>query len=116
MVNGSVLDCWPTSQTILHQGQDSLQIHLIRPACPWFSIALTVQNNLIHFIVCTLICSLAPHSLYTMSAIASTEEEVKSVWRKTDCVCFDVDSTVCTDEGVDELAAFLNVGKEVADL
>lgn len=31
-------------------------------------------------------------------------------------VCFDVDSTVCTDEGIDELAAFLKVGDAVAAL
>ena len=31
-------------------------------------------------------------------------------------VCFDVDSTVCTDEGIDELAAFKGVGQAVAAL
>jgi phosphoserine phosphatase len=31
-------------------------------------------------------------------------------------VCFDVDSTVCTDEGIDELAAFLGKGEEVAEM
>ena len=40
-------------------------------------------------------------------------EEVKKIWRKVDAVCLDVDSTVCIDEGIDELAAFCNVGKEV---
>ena len=30
--------------------------------------------------------------------------------------CFDVDSTVCVDEGIDELAAFLGKGEEVAEL
>ncbi|KAF5402563.1 Phosphoserine phosphatase SerB [Paragonimus heterotremus] len=29
------------------------------------------------------------------------------VWSSIGCVCFDVDSTVCTDEGIDELAHFL---------
>ncbi|KAF7255836.1 hypothetical protein EG68_06948 [Paragonimus skrjabini miyazakii] len=28
-------------------------------------------------------------------------------WSSIGCVCFDVDSTVCTDEGIDELAHFL---------
>ena len=32
------------------------------------------------------------------------------------CVCFDVDSTVCTDEGIDELAAFCGAGEAVAAL
>ena len=63
--------------------------------------------------------SKSPHSTMpniSTAAVASTEEEVKAAWKNADCVCFDVDSTVCTDEGVDELAAFLSVGKEVAEL
>eukprot|EP00959_Pyramimonas_sp_CCMP1952_P161054 3367899-Pyramimonas_sp.AAC.1 len=28
-----------------------------------------------------------------------------------DAFCFDVDSTVCTDEGIDELAAFCGAGE-----
>ncbi|CDR32650.1 Phosphoserine phosphatase [Caenorhabditis elegans] len=44
------------------------------------------------------------------------EEEVKRVWRKADAVCFDVDSTVCQDEGIDELAAYLGVGEAVANV
>jgi phosphoserine phosphatase len=31
-------------------------------------------------------------------------------------VCFDVDSTFCTDESIDELAAFIGKGEEVAEL
>ena len=41
---------------------------------------------------------------------------VKMIWRNADAVCFDVDSTVCIDEGIDELADFLGVGEKVADL
>ncbi|XP_071082259.1 uncharacterized protein [Haliotis cracherodii] len=47
--------------------------------------------------------------LHTMS-----QEEVKATWRTADIVCFDVDSTVCKDEGLDELAAFCGVGEKVA--
>ena len=46
----------------------------------------------------------------------ASEEEVKHLWQNTDCVCFDVDSTVCTDEAIDELAKFLGVGDEVAKM
>ena len=35
---------------------------------------------------------------------------------KADCVCFDVDSTVITEEGIDVLADFLNQGEQVAAL
>lgn len=31
-------------------------------------------------------------------------------------VCFDVDSTFCTDESIDELAAFVGKGAEVAEM
>jgi len=33
-----------------------------------------------------------------------------------DALCFDVDSTFCQDESIDELAAFLGVGEQVAAL
>mmetsp|Transcript_21895 Transcript_21895/g.49824 ORF Transcript_21895/g.49824 Transcript_21895/m.49824 type:complete len:245 (-) Transcript_21895:314-1048(-) len=35
---------------------------------------------------------------------------------QADAVCFDVDSTVVTEEGIDVLAAHLGVGQQVADL
>lgn len=34
--------------------------------------------------------------------------------RAASAVCLDVDSTVCTDEGIDKLAAACGVGEEVA--
>lgn len=37
------------------------------------------------------------------------------MWRNADAVCFDVDSTVCLDEGIDELAEFCGAGKAVAE-
>lgn len=39
--------------------------------------------------------------------------DVKRVWRNVDCVCFDVDSTVCKNEAIDDLARFMGVGEEV---
>lgn len=44
-----------------------------------------------------------------------TPEEVKSIWRRVDAVCFDVDSTITPIEGIDEIAAYCGVGKEVAE-
>lgn len=43
-------------------------------------------------------------------------ERCKRVWREADAVCFDVDSTVCQDEAIDELAAYLGVGEAVANV
>lgn len=37
------------------------------------------------------------------------------MWRNANAVCFDVDSTVCIDEGIDELADFCGAGKAVAE-
>ncbi|XP_071731548.1 phosphoserine phosphatase, chloroplastic [Rutidosis leptorrhynchoides] len=42
-------------------------------------------------------------------------KEVLDIWQKADAVCFDVDSTVCVDEGIDELAEFCGAGKVVAE-
>lgn len=41
--------------------------------------------------------------------------EILELWRNADAVCFDVDSTVCVDEGIDELAEFCGAGKAVAE-
>ena len=38
------------------------------------------------------------------------QERVRQLWLNADCVCFDVDSTVCVEEAIDELAKFQQVG------
>ncbi|XP_020579689.1 phosphoserine phosphatase, chloroplastic [Phalaenopsis equestris] len=42
-------------------------------------------------------------------------KEVLEIWRSADAVCFDVDSTVCLHEGIDELADFCGAGKAVSE-
>ncbi|MED6130605.1 hypothetical protein PIB30_002197 [Stylosanthes scabra] len=42
-------------------------------------------------------------------------KDTLDLWRKCSAVCFDVDSTVCLDEGIDELAEFCGAGKAVAE-
>ena len=49
------------------------------------------------------------------SKTEAAESEARRLWREADAVCFDVDSTVCVDEAIDELATFCGVGSEVAD-
>lgn len=46
----------------------------------------------------------------------ATLEETKQLFRTADAVCFDVDSTVITEEGIDELAEFCGVGEAVAQM
>lgn len=40
----------------------------------------------------------------------------QNVWKLADAVCFDVDSTVIQEEGIDELAKFCKKGTEVFNL
>ena len=49
----------------------------------------------------------------TTSNPSDQEELVRKLWTNADCVCFDVDSTVCTEEAIDELAKFQQVGSLV---
>ncbi|MEE6469761.1 hypothetical protein FKM82_008759 [Ascaphus truei] len=51
----------------------------------------------------------APRKMATLS-------ELKEVFRSADAVCFDVDSTVIKEEGIDELAKFCGVGDAVAEM
>lgn len=44
------------------------------------------------------------------------ENFARILWRSADCVCFDVDSTVCRDEAIDELAKFANKEKQVQEI
>ena len=50
-----------------------------------------------------------------MMVVVLMSIEVLDVWRNADAVCFDVDSTVCLDEGIDELAEHCGAGKAVAE-
>jgi phosphoserine phosphatase len=42
--------------------------------------------------------------------------EIQKTVQDAEAFCFDVDSTVITEEAIDSLAAFKGVGKEVAEL
>ena len=48
-----------------------------------------------------------------MPSDPAQQAAVRSIWQKADAVCFDVDSTVCKDEGLDELAEYCGVGQQV---
>ncbi|CAH2237413.1 jg11268 [Pararge aegeria aegeria] len=54
-------------------------------------------------------------SLVSIS-VMSPQQSVQETFRTADCVCFDVDSTVIQDEGIDELARFCGKGDEVKRL
>eukprot|EP00117_Sycon_ciliatum_P000804 scpid70002/ scgid6723/ Phosphoserine phosphatase; L-3-phosphoserine phosphatase; O-phosphoserine phosphohydrolase len=48
--------------------------------------------------------------------VLTEKERVLEVWQNADAVCFDVDSTVIREEGLDHLAAYLGKGEAVAAL
>lgn len=48
--------------------------------------------------------------------VETPEQRTKRIWKNADAVAFDVDSTVCQDEAIDELAKFLGVGEAVANV
>lgn len=48
----------------------------------------------------------------TMTSLSQTKE----LFRRADAVCFDVDSTVIREEGIDELAKFCGVGDAVREM
>lgn len=57
---------------------------------------------------------MASASSGTTSANTTPSADVLRLWQTADAVCFDVDSTVCVDEGIDELAAYCGAGDAVA--
>uniref|UniRef100_A0A672ZI01 Phosphoserine phosphatase n=1 Tax=Sphaeramia orbicularis TaxID=375764 RepID=A0A672ZI01_9TELE len=46
----------------------------------------------------------------------TTESQTKELFRRAEAVCFDVDSTVIKEEGIDELAKFCGVGDAVTEM
>ncbi len=47
------------------------------------------------------------------NGISSPRARMIAKWKQADCVCFDVDSTVCLNEAIDDLAYFVGVGAQV---
>lgn len=46
----------------------------------------------------------------------TTQAQTKETFRLAEAVCFDVDSTVIREEGIDELAKFCGVGDAVTEM
>ncbi|CAD5226832.1 unnamed protein product [Bursaphelenchus xylophilus] len=44
-----------------------------------------------------------------------SKKEIIDKWLQSDAVCFDVDSTVCQDEAIDELAEFMDKGEIIRE-
>ncbi|KAG1714286.1 Phosphoserine phosphatase [Nymphon striatum] len=55
-------------------------------------------------------------NITTMDVLDRVSEELVEIWKNADAVCFDVDSTVCKDEGIDELAKYCEVHELVSQM
>ncbi len=49
-------------------------------------------------------------------SVQVNESLTRALFRGSDAVCFDVDSTVCRDEAIDEIAKFAGKEKEVMEM
>ncbi|XP_016577736.2 phosphoserine phosphatase, chloroplastic isoform X2 [Capsicum annuum] len=65
----------------------------------------------------SFVASVQPLEAFAVTPFDNTlpSKEVLDVWQNANAVCFDVDSTVCIDEGIDEFAEFCGAGKAVAE-
>lgn len=50
------------------------------------------------------------------SSMMISHSQTKELFRRAEAVCFDVDSTVIKEEGIDELAKFCGVGDAVTEM
>ncbi|KAH7725482.1 Protein Y62E10A.13 a [Aphelenchoides avenae] len=71
-------------------------------------------HEVYHNAIVTSSVAPAPYNLKTVHVVVDKEVLTKRCWRNADAVCFDVDSTVCQDEAIDELAKFVGKGEEIA--
>lgn len=53
---------------------------------------------------------------FSFSSTMATLSQTKELFRRAEAVCFDVDSTVIKEEGIDELAKFCGVGDAVTEM
>ncbi|KAF7806257.1 Phosphoserine phosphatase, chloroplastic [Senna tora] len=91
----------PTSTLYLRKNTDGIRIATMNQSISFNVMAASVQP---------VGASKVGHYENTLPS-----KDILELWRSVDAVCFDVDSTVCVDEGIDELAAFCGAGKAVAE-
>lgn len=72
--------------------------------CKYFAKGCLEWNNMVFTLGLSKYCTMA------------TLEQTKEIFRRADAVCFDVDSTVIREEGIDELAKFCGVGDAVREM
>ncbi|KMZ56516.1 Phosphoserine phosphatase [Zostera marina] len=99
-------DCVVVNCHQLRRSTSSL--HILRPVHRRFLTATPMSSCLRDRTPIAASSSLRIHN-------TSPSDDVLRIWSSADAVCFDVDSTVCLDEGIDEFADFCGAGQAVAE-
>lgn len=116
MVRDDVDDALPVDHSFRHECMPLYQ--LIQNTCPTTTLPKSIRarqsatsavGNLRRLSDSSGSSSTSTHGLLT-------KDDIRSVLTGCQAVCFDVDSTVITVEGIDQLAAFKGVGAAVAEL
>ncbi|GAU48308.1 hypothetical protein TSUD_324890 [Trifolium subterraneum] len=79
-----------------------------------FQIGL-LNNNKNHFSPLIMVAAVGNSQKLGHFENTIPSKEILEQWKNGDAECFDVDSTVCLDEGINELAEFCGAGKAVAE-
>lgn len=85
-------------------------LQVVHPPVAMPQISNTVRNG------STTISSTTATNSSKLADKSKRVQEAKEIIQMSDIVCFDVDSTVIVEEGIDELAEFCGKGHEVANL
>ncbi|KAL6654670.1 hypothetical protein ACP70R_008135 [Stipagrostis hirtigluma subsp. patula] len=109
------LHAGPSHSLSLHQSSSvrppSASQTTVRFTTPLFQSTRLCQTR--HLVAAAL--EISKESSSAGLANRQPSKGVIETWRSADAVCFDVDSTVCLDEGIDELADFCGAGQAVAE-
>ncbi|XP_024133250.2 phosphoserine phosphatase isoform X2 [Oryzias melastigma] len=99
----------------MEQNQHGEWAWLRRPRSDWSAERLLSSSSVIHQSGSVRVLLHVPCQL-TVFCMMTTLDQTKELFRRADAVCFDVDSTVIKEEGIDELAKFCGVGDTVREM
>ncbi|RVE64791.1 hypothetical protein OJAV_G00129360 [Oryzias javanicus] len=99
----------------MEQNQRGEWARLRRPRSDWSAVRLLSSSSVIHQSGSVRVLLHVPCQL-TVFCMMTTLDQTKELFRRADAVCFDVDSTVIKEEGIDELAKFCGVGDTVREM